>query len=151
METNAVAVGEEELAIFQGMNERNDVAVYAQIENLVVFAVASGVLKPKHRLPSGRTLCELLNVNPNTVTKAYRDLELMGVVRPRKGTGVYVDSNAPAKARRIARQVVFGQVAQAVGEAKLAGLDASELTDKIARCFEACYAGYEEPPKALLK
>ena len=52
----------------------SSVAVYVQIENQVQFAIASGKLKPGDRLPSVRELSERIDVNPNTVAKAYRDL-----------------------------------------------------------------------------
>ena len=57
----------------------SSVAVYVQIENQVQFAIASGKLKAGDQLPSVRELSERLEVNPNTVAKAYRDLEVMGL------------------------------------------------------------------------
>ena len=68
----------------------SSVAVYQQIENHVRFAISAGRLKPSDQLPSVRELSERLKVNPNTVAKAYRDLEVMGLLYTRRGMGVYV-------------------------------------------------------------
>ena len=59
--------------MFDRINIRSSVAAYVQIENLVRFAVASGRLKVDDRLPSVLQLTEQLGLNPNTITKAYRD------------------------------------------------------------------------------
>ena len=63
------------------------IAVYVQIENQIQFAIAAGKLKAMDPLPSVRDMSTSLKVNPNTVTKAYRDLELLGVVITRRGIG----------------------------------------------------------------
>ena len=69
----------------------SSVAVYVQIENHVQFAISSGKLKPGDQLPSVRELSERLEVNPNTVAKAYRDLEVMGLLYTRRGMCVFVN------------------------------------------------------------
>jgi DNA-binding transcriptional regulator YhcF (GntR family) len=69
----------------------SSIAVYQQIENHIQFAIVSGRLKPDERLPTARELSEKLELNPNTVAKAYRDLEVMGLVYTRRGMGVFVN------------------------------------------------------------
>ena len=66
------------------------VAVYVQIEKHVQFDIASGRLKSGDQLPSVRDLSERLGINPNTVAKAYRDLEVMELLFTRRGMGVFV-------------------------------------------------------------
>ncbi|HLQ36341.1 MAG TPA: GntR family transcriptional regulator, partial [Planctomycetota bacterium] len=75
-----------------------------QLVAAVLDAIASGELAPGDKLPSVRGLATQALVNPNTVAKAWRDLEHLGVTEGRNGSGVYVTAAAPdvAKALRLA-------------------------------------------------
>jgi GntR family transcriptional regulator len=64
--------------------------IYLQIVNQVKHLIASGRLLPDEELPPIRALAERLVVNPNTVARAYRELELAGIVTKRRTTGTYV-------------------------------------------------------------
>ena len=66
------------------------IPVYKQIINHVCSALASGALKEGERLPTIRSLHEQLNVNPNTVAKAYRELELKGIISSERGNGSFI-------------------------------------------------------------
>jgi GntR family transcriptional regulator len=66
------------------------IPVYRQIINQVAAAVASGSFKTGDQLPTIRLLSERLNVNPNTVAKAYRELELKGVILSERGSGSFI-------------------------------------------------------------
>jgi len=66
------------------------IPVYKQIINHVAAALASGLLKEGDRLPTIRALHEHLDVNPNTVAKAYRELELKGIISSERGSGSFV-------------------------------------------------------------
>lgn len=66
------------------------IPVYKQIINRVSTAVAQGFLKEGDQLPTIRALQEVLNVNPNTIAKAYRELELKGVISAQRGSGCFV-------------------------------------------------------------
>ena len=76
--------------MLEEVNVHSSVAIYAQIENQIRFAIASGKLKANDQLPSIKELGERLGVNFNTVAKAYRDLEVMGLIYTRRGMGCYV-------------------------------------------------------------
>jgi len=69
--------------------------VYRQIVTFVATAVATGALNSGDRLPTIRALCERLNVNPNTVAKAYRELDLRGLIAGERGNGSYISSSLP--------------------------------------------------------
>jgi len=71
------------------------IPVYRQIMNRIQAAVAAGELKVGDQLPPIRALCQKLDVNPNTVARAYRDLAQAGVIESEQGSGCYV---APPKA-----------------------------------------------------
>ena len=76
------------------------VPIYIQIVNQVKHLVASGRLSPGEELPPIRVLAETLVVNPNTVARAYLELERAGIVTKRHGSGTYVAENRPMLSRR---------------------------------------------------
>ncbi len=77
------------------VNPASGVPVYLQIEAQVKHAVAAGALKQGDALMSVRKLAAELRVNPNTVARAYQDLEREGVIRSVPGGGSYVAENGP--------------------------------------------------------
>ena len=78
------------------VNPTDGVPIYLQIVNQVKYLVAAGRLLPGEELPPIRTLAERLAINPNTVARAYRELEVAGVVVKRGTTGTFVsDAGSP--------------------------------------------------------
>lgn len=78
------------------VNEADGTPYYLQVMNQIKFLVASGRLEAEEKLPSVRKLAEQLLINPNTVARAYRELEAEGVVQTRRGAGVFVaDGGSP--------------------------------------------------------
>src|SRR3954468_21909254 len=76
------------------------VPIYLQIVNQVKHLVASGRLEPGEEIPPIRVLAEKLVVNPNTVARAYLELERAGVVTKRHGSGTYVSESPSTLSRR---------------------------------------------------
>src|SRR4051794_41982580 len=72
------------------------VPIYEQIAAQVVFGVAAGDPPPGDLVPSVRDLAQRLLVNPNTVARAYQDLERIGVLESKRGRGMEVTAKAPA-------------------------------------------------------
>jgi GntR family transcriptional regulator len=72
------------------------IPVYRQIINQACGAVAAGTFKPGDQLPTIRALSDRLNVNPNTVAKAYRELELKGIIVSERGSGSFIQAQPPA-------------------------------------------------------
>jgi len=88
------------------LNPDSGVPIYRQIEDQVRFAIASGQLKGGEQLPTVRQLAVDLAVNPNTIIKAYTELERDGVISSEQGTGTFVSPQQPAaipKAQRRAK------------------------------------------------
>src|SRR6476619_7629048 len=73
------------------------VPIYLQLMEQVKHAIETGALRPGEQLPGIRPLAEELVINPNTVAKAYRELEHEGVIELRHGAGAFVSSNGRAK------------------------------------------------------
>ncbi|HOE64895.1 MAG TPA: GntR family transcriptional regulator [Candidatus Hydrogenedentes bacterium] len=127
----------------------SSVAVYVQIENHIQFGISSGRLKAGDQLPSVRELSERLDVNPNTVAKAYRDLEVMGLLYTRRGMGVFVNKGVDARCREDCRKRVFGRLHEVVAEAKAAGLTVKELHEVVDKSFAAESSLYSAPPDSV--
>lgn len=127
----------------------SSVAVYVQIENHVQFAISSGELKPGDQLPSVRELSERLNVNPNTVAKAYRDLEVMGLLYTRRGMGVFVNKGIEAKCREDCRKRIVGRLHEVVAEAKASGMPSKEVQEIVDKSLELDLSPYGAIPPAL--
>ena len=75
------------------------VPFYRQIIDQVLLAVADGRLKPGTQLPTVRQLAVDLSVNLNTVAKAYREMEIRGIVQTQQGTGTFIAARSGARSR----------------------------------------------------
>ena len=127
----------------------SSVAVYIQIENHVQFAIASGRLKPGDRLPSVRELSESVGVNPNTVAKAYRDLEVMGLVYTRRGMGVFINKDIETKCGQDCRKRIIGRFFEVISEAKAAGMSRKEVLTIVEASIAVDATPYGETPASL--
>ncbi len=82
------------------ITSNDGVPIYHQIVHQVKQLVASGRLAPGEEVPPIRVLAERLMVNPNTVARAYLELEHAGLVTKRHGSGTYISENPPPLSRR---------------------------------------------------
>ena len=118
-------------------NPSSGVPIYLQLMEQVKHAIETGALKAGDQLPGIRPLAEELVINPNTVAKAYRELEHEGVIELRHGAGAFV--SASARGKRAAEKVRAGQSIVAAAVEKLHARGMSD--DEIRRLFEAELAG----------
>ena len=81
-------------------NPASAVPVYLQLIEQVKHAIDVGALRPGDQLPAIRRVAEELVINPNTVAKAYRDLEHDGIIELRHGSGAFVSDNGRARTGR---------------------------------------------------
>jgi GntR family transcriptional regulator len=77
------------------IDARSGVPLYRQIIEQVKFAIAGGALGPGEQLPTVRQLAVDLSINPNTVIRAYRELEIEGVLETHQGSGTFVGTREP--------------------------------------------------------
>lgn len=113
--------------MFFSIDADNGVAIYEQIVRQVKFAVANGVLVPGQLLPSVRTLAVKLAINPNTVAKAFQQLQSDGVVVPLRGKGLAVREEAVEPCRVARREILEDRIRTAITEALHGGLSAKEV------------------------
>jgi GntR family transcriptional regulator len=118
-------------------NPSTGVPIYLQLMEQVKHGIATGALRPGDQLPAIRVLAEELVINPNTVAKAYRELEHDGVLELRQGAGAFVAANA-----RAAKASEGVRAAQPIVSAAVQRLRARGVSDQdIRRLFEAELAG----------
>src|SRR5215467_15400357 len=86
------------------------VPIYEQIVAQVTFAIASGALEPGAMIPSVRDLAARLLVHPNTVARAFQELERRGAVTAKRGRGMEVMAAAPHACRSQRREIVRGRI-----------------------------------------
>ena len=119
------------------------VPIYLQLMEQVKHAIETGALRPGEQLPGIRPLAEELVINPNTVAKAYRELEHEGVVELRHGAGAFV--SAQVRDRKTSDRL---RGAQPIIAGTVEKLRARGLTDEeIRRLFEAELAGLSAPAR----
>jgi len=113
------------------------VPIYLQLMEQVKHAIETGALRPGEQLPGIRPLAEQLVINPNTVAKAYRELEHEGVIELRHGAGAFV--SATPRGKKAADSLRAGQTIVAGAIEKLRQRCLSD--EEIRRLFEAELAG----------
>jgi GntR family transcriptional regulator len=122
------------------INLSDGVPIYRQIVNQVKYLVASGLLGPGEELPPIRTLALQLKVTPNTIVKAYGDLETAGVIHKRRGSGTFVSEARPQLALRERRRVIGQRIDALLAEAHQLNFSA----DDILRMVEERQAAMDE-------
>ena len=105
--------------------------MYQQIVNQIKYLVASKVLSPGEELPPIRVLAEELLINPNTVARAYRELEGAGIVVKRGTAGTFVSSSPSPLARRERLRILRQRVDALLAEASSMGIGIDELKELI--------------------
>ncbi len=103
------------------------VPIYQQIVNQVKYLVASGRLSPGDEMPPIRVLAERLIVNPNTVARAYRELESAGVVEKRRTAGTYVSEQGSPLARKERLKILTERVDALLVESRQMDVPYDEL------------------------
>jgi GntR family transcriptional regulator len=118
------------MALFR-LNASSGVPLYLQLMEQVKHAIETGALRPGEQLPAIRKLAEDLVVNPNTVVRAYRELEHEGIVELRRGSGAFIAESVVGRSKLMRK-------AQAVVQSAVERLAAVGLVaEEIRRLFES--------------
>jgi GntR family transcriptional regulator len=113
----------------------SSIPVFQQIVDEIKSAIARGACRPGEMIPSVRHMAAQALVNPNTVAKAYRDLEREGVVTTRKGLGVFVGDKASRTCRDGRREDIQDKFKDIAAEARRAGMSDEELRAALDRAL----------------
>ena len=118
------------------ISDRDGVPIYAQLVKQIKLLVSSGRLQPGEQLPPVRKLAEQLLVNPNTVARAYRELESEGIVSSRQGSGVFVTDGASPLARREQNRLLLERIDMLLAEARQMKVDVDAVVKLVRQRWE---------------
>lgn len=111
------------------ISTNDGVPIYLQIVNQVKYLVACGRLAPGEELPPIRALAEQLLVNPNTIARAYMELERDGIVAKRHGSGTYVSDAGSPLARKERMKILSERADALLAEAHHLNVDLDSVID----------------------
>ncbi|WP_406496086.1 GntR family transcriptional regulator [Streptomyces sp. NBC_00846] len=134
----------ESAAVEYHIDRRSGVATYLQIVQQTKQALRLGLLEPGDRLPTAREVVEATAINPNTVLKAYRELEREGLVEARRGLGTFV-TRTLGGAAAVDDSPLRAELADWARRARTAGLEKDDVsalfTAVLDKTFEGDHAG----------
>jgi len=119
------------------------VPIYRQIVNQIKYLVSSGQLESGQELPPIRALAEKLLVNPNTVARAYRELEFARIVTKRGTTGTFVSNTGSPLARRERMKILTERADALLAEAQQMGVEFDDLIDLLRQRADAMKSAIE--------
>lgn len=123
------------------IDSSDGVPIYVQIVNQVKHLAAAGRLAAGEEMPPIRVLAAQLVVNPNTVARAYLELERAGIVTKRQGTGTYVSENSSPLTRRGKLKLLKQRADSLVVEAGHLGIGLPDVLDLVRECHQAMNMG----------
>ncbi|MTH54487.1 GntR family transcriptional regulator [Bacillus mangrovi] len=113
------------------IDPRSSTPIYEQIVQSMKELCLKGAMKPGDKLPSVRELATIIIANPNTVSKAYKELEREGIIETLRGRGTFVSENAKFKLDEGKMAMLKEQLKTLIIDAAYAGVDINELHDWI--------------------
>ncbi|HEV2863674.1 MAG TPA: GntR family transcriptional regulator [Pyrinomonadaceae bacterium] len=122
--------------MYIAIDPSSGVPIYMQIVSQIKTGIAMGRLLPEDPLPSVRQLAVELSVNPNTVARAYLDLEYEGVIYKRQGAGTFVSGQGVEMSKNERRKVLSELIEKALVEGVNLGLDEVELRETFERVLD---------------
>jgi GntR family transcriptional regulator len=116
------------------LDPRDRTPIYAQLEQGIRAAIATGRLASGAQLPTVRQLAVALRINANTVARVYGELERAGVIETKRGVGSFVSATpAQAQPKRDRERRLNAFVTRVLADADAAGITVDELVDALAR------------------
>src|SRR3954451_1018241 len=113
------------------LDQRSGVPIYRQIIDQVVGGVAAGTLQGGDQLPTVRQLAVDLSINPNTVIRAYRELEIRGMLETQQGTGTFISHQKVERSTAERQRRLHQMVGELVARAGSAGYTVDELVEEM--------------------
>jgi GntR family transcriptional regulator len=109
------------------LDHHSGVPIYRQIISQILYAIARGDLPPGTQLPTVRQLAVDLSVNPNTIIKAYKELEIRGNLETQQGTGTFISDAEVTIAPDERKRVLTALCKDVVGRAGAYGIELGEI------------------------
>lgn len=113
------------------MDTANGVPVYRQIIQQIEYAILSGRVQAGDRLPTIRALAVDLKINPNTIVKAYSELEIRGILNKQVGSGTYISGKKPIGEEQARNRKIQEVLGRFIDEMYSLGVEKTELVNLI--------------------
>ena len=111
------------------INYRDPRPIYEQVKESLRRLIVTGVLPPREKLPSVRELAASLAINPNTIQRAYRELEAEGYISSMPGKGSFVCDSAGESLRR--REELLRQLSETAAELRWLGMNTDDICNHL--------------------
>lgn len=121
------------MPIWLTINSRSGVPIYVQLVDQIKHAVEVGALRPGEQLPTVRQLAAELTIAPNTIVKAYNELQAIGLIDSRPGAGTVVADNLNGGIRREQIRTLEKRLGDVVRDAAGLGIERAELEARFAK------------------
>ena len=108
--------------------------IYEQIVEKFRMLILSGAMEPSSRMPSVRQLAMELSINPNTIQRAYMELEQQGLIHPVKGKGSFVTDSS--EIRRIGKEEYLRELKETAERGRKLGIGEEEMVEVIRECYK---------------
>lgn len=131
------------MAVWLDVNTRSGVPIYVQIVEQVKHAIELGALQPGEQLPTVRQLAIDLTIAPNTIVKAYNELQGLGLIESRPGAGTVV-ANLNGSIFKQQTETLFNRLHDVVRDAASLGVGEAELADRFEAEIEHFYKQEKE-------
>ena len=115
------------------LDSRDARPIYEQVMDSLRRLVVSGAIQPGEKLPSVRAMATTLAINPNTIQRAYQELERQGFIYSVKGKGSFVSENGPM--REAKRKEIFADLKCLVEEARCVGIGMLEFQEQVIQYY----------------
>ena len=122
------------------LNPSDGLPLYLQLLQQIKYQIATGRLAPDTELPSVRQLAQQLVINPNTVVRAYRELETAGLIYKKRGAGTFVAERGTPYTDEECRRILTGRIEALLVEGRHLGYDAERLVELLRECDGAMRA-----------
>lgn len=117
------------------IDPRSSTPIYEQIELGIKELILKGALKPKDKLPSVREMSTLLTTNPNTISKAYGELEREGIIETLRGKGTFVTDNFKGKVDERKMEQIHEELKKIILEANYGGISKDDFMNLVLNIF----------------
>lgn len=115
------------------LDHKSGVPFYQQLVNQIKFGISAKNLLPGEQLPTVRALAVELEVNPNTIRKAYSDLEILGIIDTQQGTGTFVGSKTVEIGKEDREQAMKSICDELIAEAHQYNISLAEIVEHLQR------------------
>lgn len=117
------------------IDPRSSTPIYEQIELGIKELILKGGLKSNDKLPSVREMSTILTINPNTISKAYGELERDGIIETLRGKGTFVTDNFKGKVDEKKMDYIQGELKKIILEANYGGISKEEFLKLVLKIF----------------